>query len=415
MPAIAGDPHFVRFGSFALDLRSGELTKNDNRLLLPEQPFRILALLVRSPGALVTREHLRRELWRPDTFVDFEHSLNAAIKRLRQALGDSAATPQFIETLPRRGYRFKAVVDAGSPAASADAPINAPYALLARYYEVLCSYAAPINRHARAQVLRAVLPKVRSVCDVGCGNGETALELARRGLEVHALDCSPVFCEAVRTRARRAGLRIVVHCADMRDFRLPRSGGPGARRVRVPEQPRGPPRPAPCAGGCGSRAGRRRVVLFRRQHRAIVARRIPADVLGRRLEIQARATWKSGGRRATRSARLRVARPGRTSLAARARDAVARLLDRRGNQARPPKGRFRFRAAVRWLRRSSEDATREPRNGCLLSRTKDEGWAKIIVWTGRPDCRLTAEDFPDSRRDPDDPISSPIRRASRRD
>src|SRR5688500_2666062 len=103
MPAIAGDPHLVRFGSFALDLRSGELTKNDNRLLLPEQPFRILALLVRSPGALVTREHLRRELWRQDTFVDFEHSLNAAIKRLRQALGDSAATPQFIETLPRRG------------------------------------------------------------------------------------------------------------------------------------------------------------------------------------------------------------------------------------------------------------------------------------------------------------------------
>ena len=222
MPTIAGDPHFVRFGSFALDLRSGELTKNDNRLLLPEQPFRILALLVRSPGALVTREHLRRELWRADTFVDFEHSLNAAIKRLRQALGDSAATPQFIETLPRRGYRFKAVVNAGSPAAAADAPINAPYALLARYYDVLCSYAAPINRHARAQVLRAVLPKVRSVCDVGCGSGETALELARRGLEVHALDFSPVFCDAVRTRARRAGLRVVVHCADMRDFRLPR-------------------------------------------------------------------------------------------------------------------------------------------------------------------------------------------------
>ena len=222
MPAIAGDPHLVRFGSFALDLRSGELTKNDNRLLLPEQPFRILALLVRSPGALVTREHLRRELWRQDTFVDFEHSLNAAIKRLRQALGDSATTPQFIETLPRRGYRFKAVVDAGSPAASADAPINAPYALLARYYDVLCSYAAPINRHARAQVLRAVLPNVRSGCDVGCGSGETALELARRGLEVHALDCSPVFCDAVRTRARRAGLRVVVHCADMRDFRLPR-------------------------------------------------------------------------------------------------------------------------------------------------------------------------------------------------
>src|SRR5688572_54338 len=220
MPAMSGD-HVVRFGDLALDLRSGELIRNDERLLLPEQPFRILALLVRSPGVLVTREHLRRELWRQDTFVDFEHSLNAAIKRLRQALGDSAARPQFIETLPRRGYRFKAAVDT-APSASADAPANAPYALLARFYHVVCSYAAPINRHARARILRAVLPRVRRVCDVGCGNGETALELARRGFDVHALDNSPVFCEAVRARAGRAGLRVVLHCADMRDFRLPR-------------------------------------------------------------------------------------------------------------------------------------------------------------------------------------------------
>jgi DNA-binding winged helix-turn-helix (wHTH) protein/SAM-dependent methyltransferase len=219
---MSDDLQFVRFGDFALDLRSGELTKNNNRLLLPEQPFRILALLVRSPGGLVTREQLRRELWRQDTFVDFEHSLNAAIKRLRQALGDSAARPQFIETVPRRGYRFKATVDAGPSAESADALVNTPYGLLARYYDVLCDYAAPINRHARAQILRAVLPRVRRVCDVGCGNGETALELARRGVEVHALDSSPVFCEAVRARARQAGLRVVVHCADMRDFRLPR-------------------------------------------------------------------------------------------------------------------------------------------------------------------------------------------------
>jgi hypothetical protein len=107
-------------------------------------------------------------------------------------------------------------------------------------------------------------------------------------------------------------------------------------------------------------------------------RRIPADVLDRRLEIQARATWKSGGGRARRTARLRVARPGRTSLTPCARDALARLLDRRGDQARPTKGRFRSRAALRWLRRSSEDARRAPRNGCLLSRTKGEGPAKVV-------------------------------------
>jgi DNA-binding winged helix-turn-helix (wHTH) protein len=222
MPAKRAEPQFVRFGEFALDLRSGELSKNGSRLLLPVQPFRILALLVRLPGTLVTRDELRRELWRDDTFVDFEHSLNAAIKRLRQALGDPAATPRFIETLPRRGYRFRAPVDVAASTQTADAPVNAPYALLARYYDVLCGYAATMNRHARKQILRTVLPKVQSVCDVGCGSGETALDLARRGLEVHAVDSSPVFCAVVRASARRAKLRVVVHCDDMRDFTLPR-------------------------------------------------------------------------------------------------------------------------------------------------------------------------------------------------
>ena len=223
MTAKRAEPQFVRFGEFALDLGSGELSKNGSRLLLPVQPFRILALLVRSPGTLVTRDDLRRELWRDDVFVDFEHSLNAAIKRLRQVLGDPAAAPRFIETLPRRGYRFTAPVETDPPQASADGPVNAPYGLLARYYDVLCGYAAPINRHARARILRTVLPTVRSVCDVGCGSGETALELAGRGLEVHAIDSSPVFCASLRASARRAKLRVVVHCDDMRDFTLPRS------------------------------------------------------------------------------------------------------------------------------------------------------------------------------------------------
>jgi DNA-binding winged helix-turn-helix (wHTH) protein len=223
MPVKPAERQFVRFGGFALNLQSGELLKNGSRLLLPVQPFRILALLVRSPGTLVTRDELRRELWSDDTFVDFEHSLNAAIKRLRRALGDPAATPRFIETLPRRGYRFKAPADTGSPMSATDARVNAPYALLARYYDVLCAYAAPMNRHARKEILRAILPRVQSVCDVGCGSGQTALELARRGLEVHAVDSSPVFCEVVRANARRARLKVAVHCDDMRDFRLPRT------------------------------------------------------------------------------------------------------------------------------------------------------------------------------------------------
>jgi Tol biopolymer transport system component/DNA-binding winged helix-turn-helix (wHTH) protein len=104
-------PQFARFLDCTLDLCSGELQQNGRRLLLPEQLFRILSLLIRQPRALVTRDDLRRELWPEDTFVDFEHGLNAAVKRLREALGDSAATPRFIETLPRRGYRFIADVE----------------------------------------------------------------------------------------------------------------------------------------------------------------------------------------------------------------------------------------------------------------------------------------------------------------
>jgi TolB-like protein/DNA-binding winged helix-turn-helix (wHTH) protein len=94
-----------------LDLRAGELYRNGgDRLLLPDQPFRVLATLVRRPGELVTREDLRHELWADDTFVDFEHGLNSAIKRLREALGETATAPRYIETLPRRGYRFIAPV-----------------------------------------------------------------------------------------------------------------------------------------------------------------------------------------------------------------------------------------------------------------------------------------------------------------
>jgi Tol biopolymer transport system component/DNA-binding winged helix-turn-helix (wHTH) protein len=106
MPLAPPSPQVVQFGDYALDLRSGELIRDGNRCLLPDQPFRILTLLLRHPGSVVTREELRHEVWPDNTFVDFEHGLNAAVKRLRAMLGDSATTPRFIETLPRRGYRF---------------------------------------------------------------------------------------------------------------------------------------------------------------------------------------------------------------------------------------------------------------------------------------------------------------------
>src|SRR5262245_53189718 len=96
----------VRFGAFALDLSSSELRKGPTRLKVPYQSIAILQALLERPGELVTRDELRRRLWPSNTFVDFEHGLNVAIRRLREALGDSADSPTFVETLPRRGYRF---------------------------------------------------------------------------------------------------------------------------------------------------------------------------------------------------------------------------------------------------------------------------------------------------------------------
>ena len=96
----------IRFGPFDADLQTQELRKHGVRLRLPRQSFQILKMLLERPGSLITREELRQVLWPSDTFVDFDHSLNAAVNRLREALGDSADEPRLVETLPRRGYRF---------------------------------------------------------------------------------------------------------------------------------------------------------------------------------------------------------------------------------------------------------------------------------------------------------------------
>ena len=100
----------VRFGPFEADLRAGELRKHGVKLKLVGQPFEVLAMLLERPGQLVTREELRARLWPTDTFVDFDHGLNAAVNKLRDALSDSAEKPTYVETLPRRGYRFISAV-----------------------------------------------------------------------------------------------------------------------------------------------------------------------------------------------------------------------------------------------------------------------------------------------------------------
>src|SRR5260370_20634807 len=100
----------LRFGAFEADLQARELRKQGMQIKLQEQPFQILAFLLEHAGEIVTREQIRQRLWPRDTFVDVDNSVNAAINRLREALGDSAESPRFVETVPRRGYRFVAPV-----------------------------------------------------------------------------------------------------------------------------------------------------------------------------------------------------------------------------------------------------------------------------------------------------------------
>lgn len=140
-----------RFGNFEADLRSGELLKAGVRVRLQDQPLRILRTLLERPGELVTREELRRLLWPADTFVDFDRGLNNAMSRLREALGDSAESPRFIETLARRGYRFIAPVE---PISASPRPLPAAATTIGR---TDASLATPTrSRHRLAPVLFVV-------------------------------------------------------------------------------------------------------------------------------------------------------------------------------------------------------------------------------------------------------------------
>src|SRR5579864_712970 len=111
--------HLFRFGVFEADQLTGELRKQGRRMQLQGQPFDILVMLLERPGELVSRTQIRERLWPDGTFVDFDHSLNTAVNKIRDVLGDSAASPRFVETIARRGYRFIALVQLdGGPATS---------------------------------------------------------------------------------------------------------------------------------------------------------------------------------------------------------------------------------------------------------------------------------------------------------
>jgi DNA-binding winged helix-turn-helix (wHTH) protein len=106
MPDATQVPAVRRFGAFEINLQSGELRKNGMRLRLSGQSFQVLTILIERAGEVITREELHSKLWPADTFVDFDHGLNNAVARIREVLNDSSDTPRYVETIPRRGYRF---------------------------------------------------------------------------------------------------------------------------------------------------------------------------------------------------------------------------------------------------------------------------------------------------------------------
>jgi cholera toxin transcriptional activator len=148
-----------RFGVYEADPDSGELRKSGLRLRVQEQPFQVLLVLLDRPSEVVTREELRQKLWPADTFVDFDHSLNTIINKLREALNDSAANPRFIETLARRGYRFLAPVEfverhsEPSPPTTAAAPIGISQKIAAR------KLSSPVSMLTRPEDVPAIRPR----------------------------------------------------------------------------------------------------------------------------------------------------------------------------------------------------------------------------------------------------------------
>ena len=124
--AVSPTQEMVRFGLFELDLRAAQLTRNGTKIRLPQQPLQLLSVLIESPGEIVTREQLRQRLWPSDVFIDFDHGLNKSIQKLRDALGDSADSPRYIETIPRVGYRFIAPIRNGTGSREPEADIEIP-------------------------------------------------------------------------------------------------------------------------------------------------------------------------------------------------------------------------------------------------------------------------------------------------
>lgn len=160
VPASQSDhARHVSFGPFTVDLRAGELYKGKKKIKVQQLPLQVLGALLENPGEVVAREELKSRLWPADTFVDFEHGLNTAIKKLRQALGDNSEKPKYIETLPKKGYRFTGSIAGAAEKTAAKHSKGA--AITGRVFHVCAEHdiecvIAPANESARAEWERLV-------------------------------------------------------------------------------------------------------------------------------------------------------------------------------------------------------------------------------------------------------------------
>jgi len=179
-------PQIARFGVFEVDLQSHELRKRGIKVKLHEQPFQVLATLLERPGEVVLREELRRRIWPGDTFVDFDNGLNGAVNRLREALGDSADSPRFVETLPRQGYRFIAALEA-------TAPVVEP-AVLPKNGRGQAEAVLPANEVPRVASARVFQPRVWGLISLAMvGLALLTWNLARRRHEVQGITAPPTI------------------------------------------------------------------------------------------------------------------------------------------------------------------------------------------------------------------------------
>ena len=195
----------IRFSTFEMDLQTGELRQRGQKVKLQEQPFQLLVALLERPGQVVTREELRSKLWPEDTFVDFDHGLNAAIKRLRDALGESADTPVFIETLARRGYRFIAPVNGSSALSDFEvAPEPAQNKSFFVSHRIAIAYAAPILIVALVfAVWRFPLPHTdiieRKITSNSSENSVSSAAVSPDGKYVAYTDSTGLYLKLIRT------------------------------------------------------------------------------------------------------------------------------------------------------------------------------------------------------------------------